>query len=239
MNTYTKPKEAIILAGGKGTRLQPVVSDLPKPMAPIGDIPFLEYLLNYLESYKIEHVILSVGYKWEVIQDYFGDKFKSIKISYAVEKEALGTGGGIKLAIQKTEGEHCYVLNGDTFFDVDLHDLSEFYFAHQSDMAICVKRKKDFFRYGTVKLDVCKVVGFQEKQPVKSGLINGGVYIMSTKLFRRYDMPDKFSLEKDLMEKHLDTLKICAMRCSEYFIDIGIPVDYEKACKDLPQKILI
>jgi len=234
-----KPKEAIILAGGKGTRLQSVVSDIPKPMALIGDIPFLEYLLNYLESYKIEHAILSVGYKWKVIQEYFGDKFKSIRLSYAVEEEALGTGGGIKLAMEKAEGEHMFVLNGDTFFDVDLHDLSEFYFAHQSDMAITVKRKTDFFRYGTVVLDVCKVVEFREKQPVKSGLINGGVYIMNKNLFEKYKMPDKFSLEKDLMEKHIDSLKICAMRCSEYFIDIGIPADYEKARKDLPQKILL
>lgn len=232
-----KPKEAIILAGGKGTRLQSVVSDIPKPMALIGDIPFLEYLLNYLNSYKIEHAILSVGYKWEAIHEYFGDEFKSIRLSYAVEEEALGTGGGIKLAMRKAEGDHIYVLNGDTFFDVDLHDLSEFYFAHESDMAITVKRKKDFFRYGTVKLDICKVIGFQEKKPVKSGLINGGVYIMQKGLFERYEMPDKFSLENDLLEKHLDSLKICAMRCTEYFIDIGIPVDYEKAQKDLPQKI--
>jgi D-glycero-alpha-D-manno-heptose 1-phosphate guanylyltransferase len=232
-----RPKEAIILAGGKGTRLQSVVSDIPKPMALIGDIPFLEYLLNYLESYQIEHAILSVGYKWEIIKEYFGDKFKTIRISYAVEEEALGTGGGIKLAMEKADGDHLYVLNGDTFFDVNLHDLSEFYFAHQSDMAITVKRKTDFFRYGTVLLDVCKVIGFQEKQALRSGLINGGVYMMRKGLFEAYKMPDKFSLETDLMEKHLDSLKICAMRCSEYFIDIGIPVDYEKAKTDLPQKI--
>ncbi len=232
-----RPREAIILAGGKGTRLQSVVSDIPKPMALIGDIPFLEYLLNYLESYQIEHAILSVGYKWEIIQEYFGDKFKSIRISYAVEEEALGTGGGIKLAMEKAEGDHLYVLNGDTFFDVNLHDLSEFYFAHQSDMAITVKWKTDFFRYGTVLLDVCKVIGFQEKQAVKSGLINGGVYMIRKGLFETYKMPNKFSLETDLMEEHLDSLKICAMKCTEYFIDIGIPVDYEKAKKDLPKKI--
>lgn len=232
-----RPKEAIILAGGKGTRLQSVVSDIPKPMALIGDIPFLEFLLNYLESYKIEHVILSVGYKWDVIQEYFGDKFKSIRISYAVEEEALGTGGGIKLAMEKAEGDHVYILNGDTFFDVNLHDLSEFYFAHKSDMTLTVKRKTDFFRYGTVVLDICKVIEFKEKQPMKRGLINGGVYLMKKGLFETYNMPDKFSFENDFMEKHLQNLRICAMNCSEYFIDIGIPADYEKAKRELAKKI--
>lgn len=232
-----RPSEAIILAGGKGTRLQSVVADLPKPMAPIGELPFLEYMLNYLISYEISHVVLSVGYKWKTIYEYFGDRYKSIRLSYAIEEKPLGTGGGIRLALEKVEGKDVYILNGDTFFDVNLHDLSEFYFAHKADMAICVKRKLNFHRYGTVKLDVCKVVGFTEKQPVKSGLINGGVYLMKTALFNSYKLPRKFSFETDFMEKHLESLKICAMQVSEYFIDIGIPSDYEKAKKELPTKV--
>ncbi len=232
-----RPSEAIILAGGKGTRLQSVVPDLPKPMAEIGSVPFLEYTLNYLISYDINHVILSVGYKWKSIYDYFGDRYKSIRLSYAVEDKPLGTGGGIKLALEKAEGKDVYILNGDTFFDVNLRNLSEFYFAHQSDMAITVKRKTNFFRYGTVELDICKVIGFKEKQPVKSGLINGGVYLMKANLFQSFKLSKKFSFETDFLEKHLPSLKISAMRVSEYFIDIGIPADYEKAKKDLPQKI--
>lgn len=232
-----RPKEAIILAGGKGTRLQSVVSDLPKPMAPIGDLPFLEYMLNYLISYNIDHVILSVGYKWKTIHEYFGDQYKSVSLSYAVEETPLGTGGGIKLALEKADGDDVYVLNGDTFFDVNLFDLSEFYFAHQSDMAITVKRITNFFRYGTVELDVCKVIAFKEKQALKSGLINGGVYMMKKDLFQSYKLPQKFSFETDFMEKHLPSLKICAMRITEYFIDIGLPADYEKAKKELPKKI--
>ena len=236
---YTQPKEAIILAGGKGTRLQSAVANIPKPMALIDNVPFLTYLLNYLKKYNIEHVILSTDNKWEAIHEHFGDNYKSIRISYAVEEEPLGTGGGIKLAMEKVEGEDVYILNGDTFFDVNLCDLSEFYFVHQADMTITVKRKSNFFRYGTVELDVCKVVGFKDKQLLKSGLINGGIYLMKKNLFKAFNMPDKFSLQTDFMEKHLSNLRICAMRCSEYYIDIGIPADYEKANKDLPAKIIL
>jgi D-glycero-alpha-D-manno-heptose 1-phosphate guanylyltransferase len=230
------PKEAIILAGGAGTRLKSVVKDIPKPMALVGEKPFLEYLFSYLENYGIEHVILSVGYNSKVISDHFKSQYGSMKISYAVENKPLGTGGGIRLALDKVKGDHTFILNGDTFFKVNLHDLSEFYFAHEADMSITVKRKRDFFRYGTVELDVCKVVAFREKRPMKSGLINGGVYITNKSILNDFKIGEKFSFETDFLEKSLDTLKLCAMRCSEYFIDIGVPLDYEKAKRELPQK---
>ena len=134
-----KTKEAIILAGGLGTRLKSVLEGIPKPMALIAEKPFLEYLLKYLQSYGIEHVILSVGYNWEIISDYFGSKYTSMEISYAIEDEPMGTGGGIRLALEKVKGEHTFILNGDTFFKVNLRDLSEFHFAHQADMSMTIK----------------------------------------------------------------------------------------------------
>lgn len=234
-----KPKEAIILAGGLGTRLQSVIKDIPKPMAPVGEKPFLEYLLSYLKSYGINHTILSVGYHWEFIKEYFGDTYETMKLSYAVENEPMGTGGGIRLALEKMTGEHVFILNGDTFFQVNLNDLSEFYFAHEADLCMTVKRKQDFSRYGTVELDVCKVIGFKEKMAVKTGMINGGVYITKRTVFHNLNLPKKFSFESDFLERHLETLKICAMRSSEYFIDIGVPQDYEKAGKELPAMSII
>ncbi len=229
------PKEAIILAGGKGTRLQSVVNDIPKPMAPIGDKPFLEYLLKYLEDYKLEHVILSVGYKWEAVKEYFGSSYNTIKLSYAVETEPLGTGGGIRLAMDHMLGERAYILNGDTFFNVNLHDLSEFFHAHKADLCITVKRKRDFFRYGTVELEVCKVTGFLEKKPVKNGLINAGVYITGKSLLNKFDTGESFSFETDFLQKEVNSLKIYAMQSQGYFIDIGVPSDYQKACVALPE----
>lgn len=229
------PNEAIILAGGLGTRLKSKVSHIPKPMASIGGAPFLEYLLKYVKVYGIEHVVLSVGYKWEIIKDYFGEEYSGIQISYAPEKEPLGTGGGIRMGMNLIEGDHFYILNGDTFFDINLRDLSEFYFAHKSDIAITVKRKRNFSRYGTVSMDVSIVTGFVEKRPVISGLINGGVYITSKKIFDPFYLPDKFSFETDFLEKYISELKVCAMKCNEYFIDIGVPEDYEKANLELPE----
>jgi D-glycero-alpha-D-manno-heptose 1-phosphate guanylyltransferase len=234
-----QPKEAIILAGGLGTRLKSVIEEIPKPMAQIGERPFLEYLLKHLQSFGIEHVILSVGYNWKIISDHFGTEFGPMEISYAVEKEPMGTGGGIRLAMEKVKNEHLFILNGDTFFQVNLRDLSEFYFAHEADMSMTVKRKRNFSRYGTVELDICKVIGFKEKKSVKSGLINGGVYITRKTIFDNFDLPTKFSFETDFLEKHLNSLKVCAMRSIDYFIDIGVPLDYEKASRELPAKEIL
>ena len=234
-----KPEEAIILAGGIGTRLKTLVKDIPKPMAPIGEKPFLEYLLNYLHGYGIKHVILSVGYKWEIIREYFGNDHRSMKISYAVEEEPLGTGGGIRLAMTYLEGVHTFILNGDTFFQVDLNDLSEFYFAHKADLSMAVKRMHNFSRYGSVELDVCKVSGFREKKPLRAGFINGGVYATSKYLFDPFEFPEKFSFEQDVLTKQLKNLKICAMNSPGYFIDIGIPSDYELAIRQLPELVIV
>jgi D-glycero-alpha-D-manno-heptose 1-phosphate guanylyltransferase len=114
---------AIILAGGLGTRLQSVVKDIPKSMADIAGKPFLEYQLNYLESQKIEHIILSVGYKYESIQNHFGSKYKNISISYAIEKEPLGTGGAVINALKEVKEDSVFILNGDTFFPISLENL--------------------------------------------------------------------------------------------------------------------
>ncbi|MFX0195930.1 MAG: sugar phosphate nucleotidyltransferase, partial [Candidatus Hodarchaeota archaeon] len=109
-------KETIILAGGSGTRLQKVVQDVPKPMADINGSPFLEYLLCYLNKQEIKKVILSVGYKYRVIQDYFGTEYKDLVLEYSIEKEPLGTGGGIKKALNLVKSDDVYIINGDTFF---------------------------------------------------------------------------------------------------------------------------
>ncbi len=227
-------KEAIILAGGLGTRLRSVVSDIPKPMALLQEKPFLEYLLNYLSTYGIQHTILSVGYKYEVIRDYFGERFGGMDLSYAVEKEALGTGGAIRFALSYARSGSLFLLNGDSFFNVNLHDLGEFFMAYQADIAMTVKKMRNIERYGTVELDVCKVTRFVPKTPVRFGFINGGVYAISRNLFDRFSLNTKFSFESDFLASYLDQLRICAMKSNDYFIDIGVPEDYLKAREELP-----
>jgi len=228
-------KEAIILAGGLGTRLQGVIKDIPKPMAPIGKKPFLTYLFKYLKYYNIDRVILSVGYKHEVIKKYYGNHYKGIDIEYAVENEPLGTGGGIANALKLTKNNEVFLLNGDTYFGVNLEALFTHHELLCADLTLSLKEMNDFDRYGTVDLDQSKVIAFREKTKLSSGLINGGVYILNKRIFNDRQLPKIFSFEKDIMEAAISDYNIQAFRSDGYFIDIGIPEDYEKAQIELPK----
>ncbi len=223
--------EAIVLAGGLGTRLREVVSDVPKSMALINGRPFLEYQLNYLQSWGIDHVVLSVGYKNEVIRDYFSDQFQSIAIDYAVEEEPLGTGGGIRKAFEKINKYAAFVFNGDTFFEVNLKRLFDFRRIKVTDVCLVLRFIDDVSRYGTVELDEdFRITGFTERgQKSGEGYINGGVYYIRKDFFLDFDWPEKFSIEKDFFEKYYQQYTLYGIRCFSYFLDIGIPEDYARA----------
>ena len=228
--------EAIILAGGLGTRLQNVVKDLPKPMADINGQPFLKYLLDYLSGYQIERIILSVGYKHEVIAHYFGKKYKNIELVYAIEEEPLGTGGGIMNACQYLNSDLFYLINGDTFFDVNLNDLTAFHQQQNADFTLAIKPMQDFERYGTVEISNHRIQQFNEKQYKKQGFINGGVYLLDKQLLQSFNFSLKFSFEKDFLEVYLSNYYFAAYVCSNYFIDIGIPEDYLLAQQELAKQ---
>lgn len=226
--------EAIVLAGGLGTRLRSVVSDLPKPMAPIGDKPFLEYILKYLQNNGISRAILSVGYKWETIKEYFGDKFENIELIYSVEDEPLGTGGAIKKAMNQVKNSQVYIINGDTFFDVDLRSLV---LENNSKLILSLKHMTNFDRYGCVESnDNNLVAAFTEKGYREFGNINGGVYLASRDLFDIYELDENFSFE-EFMQDNFKNLKITTKVFDGYFIDIGIPEDYEKAQSEIKNHI--
>jgi D-glycero-alpha-D-manno-heptose 1-phosphate guanylyltransferase len=225
-------KEAIILAGGFGTRLKSVITDLPKPMAPVNGKPFLHYLFVYLKHYNIQKVILSVGYLAEKVEAEFGKKYLGIEVDYAYEKEALGTGGGIRLAMEKCSGAHVMVLNGDTFFDVKLHDFFETHLGGSSDATLALRKVEDASRYGTIALDGNRIIAFKEKSPEVTGsaLINGGVYLLRRKTYLGNTESNKaFSIEHDFFAKLADKLWLQAFPCKGFFIDIGIPEDYARA----------
>ena len=224
--------EAIVLAGGFGTRLRHVVPDVPKPMAPVCDKPFLEYILNYLSNNGITRVVLATGYKHEVIEAYFGVQYKNIEIIYSVEDTPLFTGGAIKKALHSCKGEYVYVINGDTFFDVDLASMFQFHIEQHADLTIAMKHMTDFERYGTLELEGNKITGFREKQKTAEGYINGGIYLMRRDLLEQI-VEEKFSFESDFMEKKVNELSFAAFESNGYFIDIGIPEDYAKAQVDL------
>ena len=230
-----KYREAIILAGGCGTRLQGVVKDLPKPMAPVNDRPFLTYVLDYLIEYEYERVVLSVGYLHEKIVDYFGRKYKALEIDYAVEEEPLGTGGGILFAMSKCKSDNVLVINGDTMFKVDLTAFEHFHQEKNGLLSIVLREVEDVSRYGSVNIGENGMITlFSEKQASSgSGFINGGVYLINRKIFEKYPQAQKFSFEKDLMTKYYMQECFYAMPSDGYFIDIGIPEDYARAQQEL------
>lgn len=223
----------IILAGGFGTRLQSVVSDKPKCMADVAGKPFLEYLIIFLQKQKIQQITLSVGYKHEIILDWLNHKNFDVKINTIIEPQPLGTGGAIKVALEKIQ-ETSFVINGDTYFDVDLKALSTTHKIRNADITVALKQLTDFDRYGSVNLNSHsqKITHFNEKQFCHQGLINGGIYLINKNIFSQKKYPEKFSFEKDILEREVDNLNICGCVQDSYFIDIGIPSDYEKANAD-------
>lgn len=224
--------QAIILAGGFGTRLKSVVADVPKPMASVCERPFLAYIMDYLAKANFSKVVLSIGYKGEVIQSYFGNQYKGIAVDYAVEATPLGTGGGILNATATFDESPILVLNGDTFFDVQLEDFYRFYKESKADLVFALKPMIDFERYGTVVLNQSnRIIQFKEKQYQQSGLINGGAYILKQSIFKNqgFSIGQRFSFEADFLEKYVGALNFTGFVQDRYFIDIGIPEDYAQA----------
>lgn len=222
--------EAIVLAGGLGTRLRSVVSDLPKCMAPVAGHPFLQYLLEYLSKEKITHVILSLGYKHELVEEWIAQYQWPFRISFSIEEEPLGTGGAVKLALEQATEKEVFILNGDTLFAVDLKEFRQFHQLKKSEFSIALKPMTQFDRYGNVETNsTTKITAFREKQSCENGQINGGVYLMNRPSTLLPDHSERFSLESDVLQKKVGNAEIYGFVSSEYFIDIGIPEDFAKA----------
>jgi len=229
-------KEAIILAGGLGTRLRPVVSDLPKCMAPVAGQPFLKHVIRYLLSQGIEKFIFSLGYKHEMIEGFLNDEFPTLHCECSVEQEPLGTGGAIYLACKRTKEENVLVVNGDTLFKADLEKAASFHIKNKADCTLLLKPMQGFDRYGAVELDDDYAVSsFKEKQNFQSADINAGTYMLDVEQFIDKDFPEKFSFEKDYLEKYYGERKIFGVIEDSYFIDIGVPADFQKAQEELRQ----
>ncbi len=262
--------EVIVLAGGLGTRLRSVVHEIPKCMAPVNGRPFLAYLLDWLVGQSVDHVVFSVGYLKEQVMDFVRSREWPFTYDFAVEESPLGTGGGIRLALSFCHSDHVFVVNGDTFYPVD---LSAFSFAQPITLAL--KPMKDFDRYGSVIVSsgpaaegnyfsqgfaknqfpsaianpthndsidspianltrTYKVVQFREKQHCEEGLINGGVYAIDRSGLDLSGLPERFSFEKEVLEPGAAIGEIGGVVCDDYFIDIGVPEDYERAQWALP-----
>lgn len=227
--------QALLLAGGLGTRLQSVVNDRPKPMALIEDKPFLEYLINELKSNGITEVIFLVGYMGKMVEDYFGDgKDFGINIKYSYEQEQLGTAGAIKNADKLITDDYFFVINADTFYKIKYQNLVNLQAQKKLDITMILRRVDDVSRYGEAVLEDNMLVGFNEKEMVnRPGTINGGIYYISKKILDI--IPEgKCSLENEIIPRLMkENYSLGGLVSEGYFIDIGIPEDYYRFIEDV------
>lgn len=220
--------EAIILAGGLGTRLKSVVDNVPKPMAPICGRPFLEILLGNLARYHVTRVILSVGHMAEMVIDHFGDRFLDIELAYVLEDTPLGTGGALAKALPHCRADHALVLNGDTFLDLDLGEV-EHLWLQQRQPVIVLREVPDTERYGRIEVNGGRVTQFSEKGLAGPGKINAGCYLVPTDLLTRHPTSNPFSFETDFLVDAIHSQGFAAFVSDGLFIDIGIPEDFHRA----------
>jgi D-glycero-alpha-D-manno-heptose 1-phosphate guanylyltransferase len=223
--------DAIILSGGFGIRLRDKISAVPKPMASVKGRPFLEYLFDYLESFGVCNVILSTGHLSKVIEDHFGENYRSIKIRYSIEKEPMGTGGAIMMALPKINSDKFMVFNGDTLFKADIKAMTEFHLQKSADITLALRNIKDISRYGKIRFDKdLRIVSFIEKESESGpGWINGGIYIINKAFLESIKLPEIFSFEKDFFSLYSGKIGLYGFKATGYFIDIGTPGDYDKA----------
>lgn len=228
---------AIVLAGGFGTRLSSVIGeDTPKPMAPVAGEPFLAYHLRYLKSQGISQVMLSVHHRRQVIKDYFGRCFEGLPVMYAEEITPLGTGGAVKHALSRLEtAEPVLVINGDSLVETDIQAMAEAHRAANAALTICLRRMDDCSRYGEACFDEAsqRITAFRYPGRPGLGWISTGCYVMSPHIFEQQALPNAFSFERDFQQPYLASVPIFAWPRCGYFIDIGVPVDYARAQKEL------
>jgi D-glycero-alpha-D-manno-heptose 1-phosphate guanylyltransferase len=225
--------EAIILAGGLGTRLKSKLTDTPKSMAPIGSRTFLAILLDELIDQGCDRVILSVGHLRHVIIDAFGNQCRNVALDYVIEESALGTGGAIRLALQHAQEPSVLVLNGDTYLKVDFAAMLAFHLSAGAAITMAVTPVDDVGRYGGVRIENEKVSSFTEKGRQGPGWINGGTYAMKRDFPWPAMLPPSFSFESEVLGPCLQKLRPAAFRCKGYFLDIGIPEDLDRAQNEL------
>lgn len=234
--------QAIILTGGLGTRLRSVVQHLPKTMAPIQEKPFLAYLLHYLKTQGVTQVCLSVHYLHEHITQYFEQHACGINIQYIVEDVPLGTGGAFLNAFQQLAPKKSFfLLNGDSFLKINYASLFKTHQTAHAYLTMAVCHQPNCYRYGAVQIKNHHIVGFKEKGESGPGLISAGLAVIHPRLLDQIPpLPSPpFSFEQDVLLPYAHIIQPRAFIADDYFIDIGIPEDYERAQKELTTHLSI
>jgi D-glycero-alpha-D-manno-heptose 1-phosphate guanylyltransferase len=226
--------EAIILAGGFGTRLRSIVSDVPKPLAPVGGRPFLAWILDALASQGIRRAILATGFMGGRIVDACGTSWQGMQLVYSQEQHPLGTGGAIALAFSRVQGDTCLVLNGDTWLAFDHADFDRQWLAGGSRLAMTLAEVVDVSRYGAVQVVRNRVTALVEKGLPGSGYINAGVYGIRRSLLVDFPVEESFSFENELLIPTVKREAVFGYTRTHDFIDIGVPQDYQRAQELVP-----
>ncbi len=230
--------DVVILAGGLGTRLRSEIgTNLPKPMAPVAGKPFLAYILDRLAAAGAKRIVLAVSYHYEVIEAYFRRQYRTLQIDYSVEETPLGTGGAIRQAAEKVVADDFLVLNGDTLFDIDFAKFYAFHQTNSAPISVALRQVEDTSRYGSVETDGALLTAFCEKtESIGEGLINGGIYAINRAWLLQQTQPEKFSFERDLLQPLAPQRHFCGLAFSDYFVDMGVPADYQRAKQEIPQR---
>lgn len=221
--------EAIILAGGRGTRLRSITGESPKVLAQVAGRPFLEHVLDGLSRHGFGRVVLAVGYGRGQIRAHFNDRYAGIDLVYSEENEPLGTGGAVRQALGYAASDHVFVLNGDTWAAVDYSAMLHAHLAQGAQLSIAVASVLDLGRFGAVDITEGRVSSFRERGTSGPGYINAGIYLMQQALFSSLNFPKSFSFERDVLECHLSRFRPLAFKTEGEFIDIGVPADYARA----------
>lgn len=224
--------EALILVGGLGSRLREVIKDNPKSLAKIAGKPFLTWVLDYLVKQGISRVVLATGYMSENIKDAIGSNWGLIDIDYVFEEELLGTGGAIKNALKHIKNNSFFILNGDTWLNLDYRNFMDDVMHSDCEIGIALTKIKDASRYGLVKLENKLITNFCEKNEIFSGYINAGVYFVKNKEKLIFPKKSVFSFERDVLISLAKKRNIFGFTKTSGFVDIGVPEDYFKAVQE-------
>lgn len=221
--------EVIVLAGGLGTRLRGVVDDVPKPLAPIAERPFLTWVLDALADQGLRRVVLATGYRGEQIETALGAVWRGMSLDYSREPQPLGTGGAIALAMRRISGNACFVLNGDTWLALDYERFETATRTQDARLGVALAKVPDVARYGAVRVERGRITGFVEKGASGPGLVNAGVYCVARSLLERVPGGRVFSFEHEILVPATTREAVAAFTHTADFIDIGVPDDYRRA----------
>ena len=222
--------DVVILCGGFGKRLQNVVKDIPKPMAKIKSRPFLDILIDFIASYGFKRFILCTGYKADVIERYYSQRYNNLIIEFSREEKPLGTGGAIKNAENYIKSDQFLVANGDSFCKINLKEFIDFHLKKNALISIAVTNTDICDDYGVITINnLQQIVEFDEKvKGYKNHLINAGFYLLQREVFSLMPKKNNFSIERDFFPKIIKR-NLYAFETQESLIDIGTPERYEKA----------